>query len=86
MSGSCDQLSMSIAGATVTQRHYDKAVKLIQEAHNDSIGAPKVTILCFSVDLCCNYYTVQNFDGVTNFQSFVNIFPIKFSIQLATYH
>ena len=44
MSGSCDQLSMSIAGATVTQRHYDKAVKLIQEAHNDSIGAPKVYI------------------------------------------
>ena len=48
MSGSCDQLSMSIVGATVTQRHYDKAVKLIQEAHNDSIGAPKVYI-CFSV-------------------------------------
>ena len=42
MAGSCDQLSIAIAGATVTQKHYDKAVKIIQEAHNDAIGAPKV--------------------------------------------
>ena len=45
MAGSCEQLSLAIAGAVVTQSHYDKAVKVIQRAHNDAIGAPKVAIL-----------------------------------------
>ena len=42
MAGSCEHLSLAIAGVIVTQRHYDKAVKVIQRAHNDAIGAPKV--------------------------------------------
>ena len=42
MTESCDQLSLTIAGVVVTQQHYDQAVKTIQGAHNDAIGAPKV--------------------------------------------
>lgn len=42
MAGSREHLSLAVAGAIVTQGHYDKAVKVIQRAHNDAIGAPKV--------------------------------------------
>lgn len=42
MAGSHDHLSLAIAGVVVTQAHYNNAVKMIQSAHSDAIGAPKV--------------------------------------------
>ena len=43
MTGSCEQLSLAIAGTTVTQKHYDRALKIVQDTLNDAIGAPKVS-------------------------------------------
>lgn len=50
---------MAIAGATVTQRHYDTAVKLIQEAHNDAIGAPKVIVSYLDQLTCTKIWSVE---------------------------
>ena len=42
MTTSLDELSLAIAGATITPKHFDASLKIIHSAHNDAIGAPKV--------------------------------------------
>ena len=66
----CDQLSLTIARAVVTQQHYDQAVKTIQGAHNDAIGAPKVyyvyaILILFEEFIICELYKFRIFSIIS---------------------
>lgn len=51
-----EEEDIASVGTVVQQDHFVKALDQLQEAHSDTIGAPKV---CACTDLCCVFVSRQ---------------------------
>lgn len=50
-----EEEDIASVGTVVQQDHFVKALDQLQEAHSDTIGAPKV---CACTDLCCVFVSL----------------------------